>query len=123
MRFRIGSGLELLGKTGRRKSDCPDVTEQLGRHWTVRSRGISLWRGGRPRLGFLWDCRSRAPTLEYVRPLGVVEEPDLGSLGYTKTRDNSFSLADIPDAVCHRRAENKVGTLRRTLAQGPKVKV
>ena len=34
-----------------------------------------------------------------------------------------FSLSDIPDAtVCSRRAENNVGTLRWTLARGPKEK-
>jgi hypothetical protein len=34
----------------------------------------------------------------------------LRSLGLTETRDIRFSVWDIPDtAVCHRRAENKVG--------------
>lgn len=38
-------------------------------------------------------------------------EGNLKSLGLTEARDNRFSVLDIPDAtVCHRRAENKVGS-------------
>ena len=62
-------------------------------------------------------------TLRHHRPLGTTEEQVLGSLGHTEVRDNKFSFLDIPDAiVCGGRAENKLGTLGWTLAQGPNVK-
>ena len=52
-----------------------------------------------------------AQILRHHRLLGT-EELALGSLGLTEARDNRFSVLDIPDAAgCHRRAENKVGTL------------
>lgn len=54
----------------------------------------------------LQNCQSRAPTLGHHRPLGIVEEPVLGSLVCTEARDDRFSLSDIPDpAVCCRIAE------------------
>ena len=49
--------------------------------------------------------------------LGSMEEPVLGSLGCTEVRDVRFSFSYIPDAIaCLRRSENRVGTLRWTLA-------
>jgi hypothetical protein len=41
-----------------------------------------------------------------------MEESALRYLGRTEAKDDRFSVLDIPDAAgCHRRAENKVGTL------------
>ena len=86
------------------------------------SQGIPLWEWEKEQsLGSPRNCRSRAPTPRHHRPLGTAEEPVLGSLGRTEARNNSFSLWNILDAsICHRRAENKVGTLGQTLTQGPK---
>ena len=48
-----------------------------------------------------------------------MEEPFLGSLGRMEGRDDRSSFSDIPDAtVCLGIAENRVGTLGQTLAQG-----
>ena len=59
------------------------------------------------------DSNSRVPqTLP-----GTTKELTLGSLGCTQARDDRFSLLDTTDsAVLLRKAENKVGTLRQTLA-------
>jgi hypothetical protein len=60
---------------------------------------------------------------QHHRSLGILEEPVLGSLGRTEARHNKFSLSDIPDtSVGCRRAENRIGTLGRTLARGLKEK-
>ena len=49
--------------------------------------------------------------------LGTMEEPVPGSLGHTEARDTRFSISDTSDTtVCLERVENKVGTLRWTLA-------
>jgi hypothetical protein len=96
-------------------------TEPSGGRWTVGSLGILLWGWGK---GTVWDPRGTArATLGHHRLLGTTEELVLGSLRHTETRNIRFSLSDIPGAsLCHRRAENKVGTLRWTLAQGQKGK-
>ena len=79
---------------------------------------------GKCNLGTARNCWSWTLTLGHHRPLGTAEESVLGSLGSTKARNDGFKLSDIPDtAVYHRRAENKVGTLRWTLAQGQRERV
>ena len=58
---------------------------------------------------------SQAPQTQ----LGTVEEPVLGSLGHTEARDIKFLVVDTTDTTgCHRRAENRVGTLGWTLVWG-----
>ena len=58
---------------------------------------------------------SQAPQTQ----LGTVEEPVLGSLGHTVARDIKFLVVDTTDTTgCHRRAENRVGTLGWTLVWG-----
>ena len=73
-----------------------------------------LWAGGRGRTA---ACFSRGPrwVSGCVKPwtpaLMGWTEGTLKSLGLTEARENRFSVLDIPDAtVCHRRAENKVGS-------------
>ena len=71
-----------------------------------------LWRGGRAQSG--------------IPELGSNSD-NTGGRGRASSgvpaRDVRFSLLDIPDAaVCHGRAENKEGTLWRTLVHGLKGK-
>lgn len=65
------------------------------------------------------ESGSDSPALQML--LGTTEEPVLGSLGHMEARDNRFSLSVIPDTtVCQGRTENRVRTLRQTLALGLK---
>jgi hypothetical protein len=56
-------------------------------------------------------------------PLGTVEEPVLGYLGFKEAKVIRFSVLDTLDTTgCRGRAENRVGNLGLTLAQGQKGK-
>ena len=92
-------------------------------HWGIKEVGENpcparaqvLWEGGHRRL----------PCSLHVAPGGHLaigslrtavhrgwRGNSLRSLGLTETRDNRFSVSDIPDiAVCLRRAENEVGAM------------
>jgi hypothetical protein len=85
----------------------------------VESHGIPLLCVKEHSLRSTQNCQSQAPTLGLHSPLGTDKEPVLRSLGRMEARDDRFSVSDIPDrTVCREKAENKVGTLRKTLAPG-----
>jgi hypothetical protein len=112
--YRVHSELGLLGKAGHGKSDCVDPTAT-----TRQASGCGKLQDSTPGVG---KAQSEVPK-DLLEPLGASEEPVLGSLGRMEARYVRFSVLDTSGATrCRRRAENRVGTLGQTLAQGPKEK-